>query len=78
MSLFVPKTSQKPLTCVRHIRRISIFQVDFLKISNISRTQNENFDKFFDPKEPEYNTFGPILEHSKITVFLFIQSSQYY
>ena len=54
--------------------QISILQVDFLEIMNISRTRNENFDKFFDPKEPEYNIFGAIPEHSKITVFLFIQS----
>ncbi len=52
--------------------QISILQVDFLEILKNSRTRNENFDQFFDPKEPEYNIFGPIPEHSKITVFLFI------
>ena len=57
-----------PVNCAK----ISILQVDFLEILNNSRTRNENFDKFFDPKEPEYNIFGPIPEHSKITVFLFI------
>ena len=56
--------------------KISILQVNFLEILNISRTRNENFDKFFDPKEPVYNIFRPIPEHSKITVFLFIQSPQ--
>ena len=57
-----------------NLSAIWILQVDFLEILNISRTRNENFDKFFDPKEPEYNIFRPIPEHSKITVFLFIQS----
>ena len=57
-----------PVNCAQ----ISIFQVDFLEIFNNSRTRNENFDQFFDPKEPEYNIFGPIPEHSKITVFLCI------
>ena len=47
-------------------------RVDFLEILKNSRTRNENFDKFFDPKEPEYNIFEPISEPSKITVFLFI------
>ena len=41
----------------------AIFQGDFLKILKNSWTRNENFDKFFDPKEPEYNIFGPIPEH---------------
>ena len=56
--------------------QISILQVDFLEILKNSRTRNENFDKFFDPKEPEYNIFGPIPQHSKITVFFFILAPQ--
>ena len=51
---------------------MSMEMVDFLEIVNNSRTRNENFDKFFDLKEPEYNIFGPIPKHSKITVFHFI------
>ena len=34
-----------------------------IEILNISRIRNENFEKFFDPKEPENNIFGPIPEH---------------
>ena len=70
--------AKKPLknghVCPSIKAQISILQVDFLEILNISRTQNENFDNFFDHKEPEYNIFWPIPEHSKITVFLFIQA----
>ena len=51
--------------------QVSILQVDFLEILNNSRTRNENFDNFFDPKDPEYNILGQILENSKITVFIF-------
>ena len=73
--------AKKPLkndhVCPSHCPQISTLQVDFLEILNISRSRNENFDKFFDPKEPEYNIFRPIPEHSKITVFLFIQSPHY-
>ena len=49
---------------------MSMELVDFLEILNNSSTRNENFDRFFDLKEPEYNIFGQ--KHSKITVFHFI------
>ena len=62
------KKGQSNVNCAK----ISILQFDFLEILKNSRTRNENFDKFFVPKEPEYNIFGPIPEHSKITVLLFI------
>ena len=76
-SIGVKKPQKNGHVCPSHCAQIWILQVDFLEILNISRIRNENFDKFFDPKEPEYNIFGPIPEHSKITVFLFIQSPQY-
>ena len=51
-----------------HWAQISILQVDFLEILNNSRTRNENFDQFFDPEEPENNSFELIPEHQKIMV----------
>ena len=53
-------------------RQNSILQVDLLKILKNSRTRNENFDIFLDPKESEYNIFGPIPEPPKITVVCLI------
>ena len=47
----------------RHAKLKFADNVDFLEILNISRTRHENFDKFFDPNEPEYNIFEPIPEH---------------
>ena len=56
----------------KNCAKISILQVDFLEILNISRIRNENFDRIFDPLEPENNIFGPIPEHSKIMVYIII------
>ena len=71
-SIGAKKPPKNGHVCPSHWAQISILQVDFLEILKNSRTRNENFDQFFDPKEPEYNIFGPILEPSKITVFRFI------
>ena len=66
------KSSKNGHVCPWKFPKNSILQVDLLEIFKNSRTRNENFDIFFDPKEPEYNILGPILEPSKITVFRFI------
>ena len=45
-------------------------QVDFLEIMNNSRIPKENFDKFFDPKEPEYYTDPGTLKNHRIPFHL--------
>ena len=68
----IKKSSKNGHVWAWKLPQILTLQVDFLEILNISRSRNENYDQFFDPKEPEYNVFGPIPEPSKITVFHFI------
>ena len=60
------KSSKKGHVCPWKFPQNSILQVDLLKILKNSRSRNENFDIFFDPKEPEYIVFGPIQEPSKL------------
>ena len=48
------KSSENGHVCPWKFPKNSILQVDVLKILKNSRTRNENFDLFFDPKKPEW------------------------
>ena len=60
--------------CKSIFSKISFWVLEiFLIIKNISITQNEKFDKFFDRKEPENKIFEPHPKPQKIMVFLIVQ-----
>ena len=74
-NILTVKKVQKTVTCAReNSRKIQFCKSIYSKFWKILELETKIliYIVFFDPKEPEYNIFGPIPEPSKITVFRFI------